>query len=96
MESKLKFSVTLVNGDEREHEISVRPPEDPSIPMEAAIMEAINQMFAQFSQIGAVKKEGDVFTLIPAHQIAKVTVVRPAILIAGVNEAPSTKLFRMP
>lgn len=99
METKLKFIITTVTGEKVEQEISVAPPPDPSIPMEAAIMDGINRMMAQYSQVGMMKREGDKFILLTTHQIAKVEVEKPSILIANPAEAErATKgsLIQMP
>lgn len=78
MEINLHFVITKVDRTIIEQDIKC--------PSDAA-ESAINQMMAQYSQVGMLKKEGNKYTLLPASQIAFVEVELSPFVVASPSEA---------
>lgn len=77
METSLHFVVTKVDGSQVTQDIKC--------PADAAEA-AINQMMAQYSQLGMLKKEGGKYSLLPSSQIAFVEVEVSSILVASPSD----------
>lgn len=73
METNLHFVVTKIDGTIVEQDINC--------PADAADA-AINQMMAQYSQVGMLKKEGNKYTLLPRNQISLVEVELSPLVVA--------------
>lgn len=73
MEVALHFVITKVDG--------TQVTQDFKCSSEAA-EQIMQQAFAQFSQIGMMKKEGNHFTLLPSSQIKLVEIDLPTLVIA--------------
>ena len=86
METKLTFNLKLTNGETVTQEIGY-----PGAPEDAPA--AINQMFAQYAQIGMVVRVGARFTLTPASQITKVEVDIPSIILSSTEEVKRNGLI---
>jgi hypothetical protein len=78
MEANLQFNITLVDGTRVEQNMGVPPDK---------IEALIQQVFAQYSQVGVLKKEGNKFSFIPAPQIRLVEIEIPTILTAVPGDA---------
>ena len=77
METNLHFVITKVDGTTVEQDMKC--PAD-------AVDAAINQMMAQYSQVGMLKKEGNRFTLLPRNQIALVEVELSSLVVASPSD----------
>ena len=78
MNVSLHFVITKVDGSWTSQDI-VCPVEEAD--------KTVQAMFIQLAQIGAVNKEGNKWTLVPANQIAMVELELPTIVSATPDEA---------
>jgi hypothetical protein len=78
METNLHFVVTKTDGTQVTQDIKC--PNDAS-------ESALNQMLAQYAQIGMLKKDGTKYTLVPASQISLVECELPTIVLADPSDA---------
>jgi len=78
MEAMLHFIITKVDGTVITQDLGC-PPD--------AAQQILQQAFAQYSQIGVMKKEGNKYTLVPSAQIAFVEVELPTLIIATEADA---------
>jgi hypothetical protein len=76
-EANLHFVITKVDGTQVTQDFNC--PSD-------AVEGVMNQMLAQFSQVGMLKKDGTKYTLLPASQISLVECELPTLVIAGPSE----------
>lgn len=77
MDVSLHFVITKVDGSQVTQDIKC--PQD-------AAEQAMNQMLAQYSQVGMLKKDGTKYMLLPSSQIALVECELPTIVIAGPSD----------
>jgi hypothetical protein len=91
MEIKLKFKITFVSGEVTEQEISL--PADPSKPFDLQAKLLMQQMLAQYTQVGMLRQpEPGTFVLLCPSQIAMVEATLPSIIIADATEVPKITL----
>ena len=91
MEIKLAFEITLVSGEQTKQELSF--PADPSKPFDAQAKAWMQQMLAQYAQVGMVRQpEPGTFVLLCPSQIAMVEVTLPSIVIASAGEISTPKV----
>jgi hypothetical protein len=79
MDMPIKFHIVRVTGETEEQEISA--PAD-------NVHAIIQQMLGQYATVGMLRRSGDSFMLVTAHQIAQVTVEIPSIVIANAADTP--------
>jgi hypothetical protein len=85
MEIKLSFKITFVSGETTVQEISL--PADPNKPFDAQAKAWMQQMLAQYTQVGMLRQpEQGTFVLLCPSQIAMVEVTLPSIVIASAGE----------
>lgn len=77
METALHFVITKVDGSQVTQDFKC-PPD--------AAEQIMQQAFAQFSQVGMMKKDGNRFTLLPSSQIALVEIELPTLVLADEGE----------
>jgi len=77
METSLHFVITKIDNTTVEQDIKC--------PADAAEA-VVNQMMAQYSQVGVLKKEGNKYTLLPCSQIALVEIELPSLVIASPSD----------
>ena len=91
MEIKLKFKITFVSGEVTEQEISL--PADPSKPFDLQAKLLMQQMLAQYTQVGMLRQpEPGTFVLLCPSQIAMVECSLPSIILANAAEVPKVSL----
>jgi hypothetical protein len=91
MEIKLSFKITLSSGEQTEQEISL--PADPNKPFDAQARAWMQQVFAQYTQVGVLRQpEPGTFVLLCPSQIAMVECTLPNIVIASAGEVASPKI----
>jgi hypothetical protein len=91
MEIKLSFKLTLASGEETVQEVSL--PADPNKPFDAQAKAWMQQMFAQYTQVGMIRQpEPGTFVLLCPSQIAMVECSLPNIVIASAGEVLAPKI----
>lgn len=78
METNLHVILTLVDDSQVTQDI-LCPPE--------TAQNVMNQLMAQYSQVGLLKKDGEKFVLYPSHRIKLVECELPSLVIAGPTDA---------
>jgi hypothetical protein len=78
METQLVFKIVKKDGEELEQVINCPPEHAESI---------VNQMLAQYAQVGMMRKSGNKFLLLCCGEIAYVEVELPSVVIASADEA---------
>jgi hypothetical protein len=91
MEIHLKFKITMVSGEVTEQEIKL--PADPSKPFDLQAKLLMQQMLAQYTQVGMLRQpEPNKFVLLCPSQIALVETELPSIILADATEVPRVSL----
>ena len=91
MEIKLSFKITFVSGEQTTQEIAF--PADPSKPFDPQAKLLMQQMLAQYTQVGMLRQpEPGTFVLLCPSQIALVECSLPNIIIANPTEVPKVTL----
>jgi hypothetical protein len=91
MEIKLSFRITLASGEQTMQELSL--PADPNKPFDAQAKAWMQQIFAQYTQVGLMRQpEPGTFVLLCPSQIAMVECTLPNIVIATAGEVVAPKI----
>ncbi len=91
MEIKLSFKITLVSGEQTIQDISF--PADPNKPFDPQAKLLMQQMLAQYTQVGMLRQpEPGTFVLLCPSQIAVVECSLPTIIVASALEVPKVSL----